>query len=153
AAMSEEECRTTDWRDRGMRDAMAGHSRSYLGDIREACAKTGVRPNEALYMDGWNQGIQRFCTPENGARWGRQGRTYYNSCPAPLDGAFTDRYRAGKRAWDAEQAVNRLQTEQRDKQRALERASDDNARKRAREDLRDLDRRLRDARDELDRAE
>lgn len=153
AAMSEEECRSANWYDRGVRDAQSGHGRGYLGDIREACAKAGVQPNAALYLQGWEQGIQRFCTPENGARWGRQGHYYGNTCPAPLDGPFSDAYRAGKRVWEAEQALNRLQSEQRDKQRKLEWARDDKARKEAREELRDIDRRLRDAREDLDRAE
>ena len=153
AAMSEKECQTADWRDQGMKDALNGHDRTRLVDVREACAKAGVAPNEALYLDGWNRGIRQFCTPDNGARWGRQGRSYSGSCPAELGTAFSDRYRDGRRAWDAEQAVNRLQSEQQDKQRALEKAKDDTSRKQLRDQLRALDRRLFDARDDLDRAE
>lgn len=153
AAMSEKECQTADWRDQGMKDALAGHDRSRLADVREACAKAGVMPNEALYLDGWNQGIRQFCTPDNGARWGRQGRSYSGSCPAELDAAFSDRYRQGRRAWEAEQAVKRLQSEQQDKQRALEKAKDDTSRGQLRDQLRSMDRRLSDARDELNRAE
>lgn len=153
AAMSEKECLAADWREQGMRDALAGHGRSHLADVREACAQAGVVPNEGLYFDGWSRGIHQFCTPDNGARWGRQGRSYANSCPPELDGAFSDRYRAGRRAWDAEQTVQRLQREQGDRQRALDKAKDDSARRQLRDQLRALDRRVRDARDELDRAE
>jgi hypothetical protein len=153
AAMSEKECLTADWRDQGMKDALSGHERTRLADVREACAKAGVVPNEALYFDGWNRGIRQFCTPDNGARWGRQGRSYSDACPAELGIAFSERYREGRRAWDAEQAVQRLQNEQQDKQRALEKAKDDTSRAQLRDQLRTLDRRLFDARDELDRAE
>ena len=153
AAMSEKECQTADWRDQGMKDALNGHDRSRLADVREACAKAGVAPNEALYFDGWNRGIRLFCTPDNGARWGRQGRIYSGSCPAELGTAFNDRYRDGRRAWDAEQAVLRLHNEQQDRQRALEKSKDDSSRAQLRDQLRALDRRLFDARDELNRAE
>jgi len=153
AAMSEKECQTADWRDQGMKDALNGYDRSRLVDVREACAKAGVLPNEALYFDGWNRGIRQFCTPDNGARWGRQGRIYSGSCPAELGTAFSDRYREGRRVWDAEQTLQRLQGEQQDKQRALEKAKDDTSRGQLRDQLRSLDRRLSDARDDLSRAE
>ena len=151
--MSEKECQTADWRDQGMKDALNGHDRSRLADVRGACAKVGVVPNEALYFDGWNRGIRQFCTPDNGARWGRQGRIYSGSCPAELGTAFSDRYRDGRRAWDAEQAVLRLHNEQQDRQRALEKSKDDTSRAQLRDQLRALDRRLFEARDELNRAE
>jgi hypothetical protein len=153
AAMSEKECQTADWRDQGMKDALNGHDRSRLVDVRKACAKAGVVPSEALYFDGWNWGIRQFCTPDNGARWGRQGHIYSGSCPAELGTGFSDRYREGRRAWDAEQTAQRLQSEQQNKQRALEEAKDDTSRRQLRDQLRSLDRRLADARDDLNRAE
>lgn len=153
AAMSEQECRSANWYEQGQRDALAGQPRSRLADLHEACAKAGAVPNDRLYLDGWSRGVHQFCMPDNGARWGRQGRSYANTCPPELDRAFSDRYRAGRRGWEAEQAVKRLQGEQRDKQRALDQAKDDAARRQAREQLRSIDWRLRDARDELDRAE
>ncbi|WP_313072366.1 DUF2799 domain-containing protein [Melaminivora sp.] len=153
AAMSEEECRSANWFDRGQRDALSGHSRSYLGDIREACAKARVVPDAAQYYDGWNRGIVQFCTPANGARWGREGRSYSNSCPAELEAGFAQRYHEGRRVWNAEQNLKRLQNELNDKQRALDKASKDSERAELRRQLRDLDRRLYDARYDLDRAE
>ena len=153
AAMSEKECQTADWRDQGMKDALNGYDRARLVDVREACAKAGVLPSEALYFDGWNRGIRQFCTPDNGARWGRQGRTYSGSCPAELGTGFSDRYREGRLVWAAEQTLQRLQGEQQDRQRALEKAKDDTSRAQLRDQLRSLDRRLSNARDELDRAE
>ena len=153
AAMSEQECRSANWYEQGQRDALAGQPRSHLGDIREACAEAGVRPSEPMYWEGWNQGIGQFCTPANGARWGRDGKSYHNSCPPELEMGFLARYRDGRTAWDAEQTLRRLQTEQGNKQRELDNTKDDNQRKRLREQLRDMDWRLRNARDDLDRAE
>lgn len=153
AAMSVEECRTADWREQGMRDALAGKPRSHLENIREACAEAGVVPRAEPYWEGWTRGIYQFCTPANGARWGRQGRSYENSCPVEIEAGFAARYRDGRRAWDAEQTLRRLQNDQRSKQRDLDNAKDDNTRNRLRNELRDMDWRLRSARDDLDRAE
>ena len=153
AAKSEQECRTADWREQGMRDALAGYPRARFEDNHEACAKAGVIPDQALYFEGWSQGIRQFCTPANGASWGRAGRAYRNSCPPELEAGFVSRYRDGRRVYDAEQQLNTLQNEQRTKQRQLDAAQDDAARNRLRNDLQNVDGRLRNARDELNYAE
>ncbi len=153
AAMSVEECRTADWREQGERDALAGYPRARLAEVREACAEAGVVPQEALYWDGWNRGIVQFCTPDNGALWGRRGNAYRNSCPPALEPAFLSRYGAGRRAYDAERRLDSLRSDQQRKQRELANAKDDAARKRLRSELSDLDWRLGQARDELDRAD
>jgi len=153
AAMSQEECRTADWGEQGMRDALDGYPRSRLADIREACAKAGVAPIESLYWNGWNAGITRFCTPENGERWGREGRGYHNSCPPQIEAGFLDRYRAGRRVHDAEQVLEQLQREQDRVQWRLNAERDEARRQWLRASLRDLDLRLAMARDDLARAE
>lgn len=153
SAMSPQECRTADWREQGMRDAQEGMARAHFDDIRQACAEAGVAPRQNLYFDGYAAGLLQFCTPANGARWGRQGRSYDNTCPPQLEAAFADRYRDGRRAWDAEQALQRLRSEQQRKQRELDKSTDDSQRRRLRDELGSLDWRLRNARDDLDRAE
>lgn len=151
--MSEQECRTANWGEQGMRDALDGHPRSRLQDIHEACAEAGVTPIDALYWNGWNAGIVRFCTPENGARWGRDGRSYRHSCPPQIEAGFLDRYQAGRRVYDAEQALQRLQGEQDRLQSQLRSAKDDARRQQLRGQMRDLDRRIAGARDDLSRAD
>ncbi|CAM5790985.1 hypothetical protein OPEN69S_02707 [Ottowia pentelensis] len=153
AAMSADECRTADWREQGIRDALAGYERTRLQDVRKACAEAGVMPDETQYWQGWQRGIAQFCTPANGLSWGRQGGRYANSCPPELEQGFLPRYQLGYRAWQAEQDVNRLRNEQTSKERDLSKAKDDGERRRLRRDLSDLDWRLRSARDTLDRAE
>ena len=153
AAMSEEECRTANWNEQGVRDAMAGHSRARLEDLREACSKAKVTPNAGHYLDGWSYGIRQFCTPDNGARWGREGNSYNGTCPPELEPQFIGRYRDGRRVWDAEQAVRRIQSDLDSRERELSSAKDEDKRQQLRRQLRDLDWRLRNARSDLDRAE
>ena len=107
AAMSEEECRTANWNEQGVRDAMAGHSRARLEDLREACSKAKVTPNAGHYLDGWNYGIRQFCTPDNGARWGREGNSYNGTCPPELEPQFIGRYRDGRRGGDNQRQPQR----------------------------------------------
>lgn len=153
ASMSEQECRSANWRDQGTREALAGYPSSRLHEHREACAKIGVVPDVKQYMAGYEQGIRQFCTPDNGARWGRAGKSYRNSCPADLDAAFRDRYHAGKAVYDAESRLKNLRSQQDDKQRKLEKSQDDKQRQQLRDELSNLDRQLRNVRYDLDRAE
>lgn len=153
AAMSVEECRTADWREQGERDALAGYPRARLADVREACVEAGVVPHEALYWDGWNRGIVQFCTAENGARWGRRGNAYRNSCPPALEPTFLSRYGVGRRVYDAERRLDGLRSDQQRLQRELGKAKDDAAQRRLRMELRNIDWQLDRARDDLDRAD
>lgn len=153
ASMSEQECLTADWHDQGMREALAGKPRTALNDDREACAKVGVVPDEARYMAGYAVGIRQFCTPENGAQWGLAGRSYQNSCPADLQQGFVNQYRDGRKVYDSRQSIDRLNNQMRTKEQELDKAKDDKTRSRLRNDLRDLDRQMRTARDDLYYAE
>lgn len=153
AAMSEEECRHADWHEQGARDALAGHRVSRVDALREACAKAGVAPDPAQYRAGWSQGIRQFCTPEQGARWGREGRAYANSCPVQLEPGFLGPYQAGRRLHEAETQIEHLHREQDRLQRQLEKARENAQREPLRRQLRELDEKLRVARQELDRAE
>lgn len=153
ASMSEDECRHADWYDQGMRDGQQGSALSRVESHREACSKVGVAPDFARYQEGHRVGIRSYCTPDNGLRQGREGRSYQRSCPAELEPAFLDRYRAGRRVYDAEQQVNQLTSEISNKERELDRARDDDARNRVRRQIRELDDRLRRARNDVYDAE
>lgn len=153
ASMSEQECLSADWHDRGMRDGHNGQPRHYVEAHREACAKVGVVPDELAYRTGHAVGIRQYCTPENGGRVGRRGSTYRQACPAELEGAFLDRYRAGYRVYEAEQRVRSIDSDIQHKERALDKEKNEDKRRRLRRDLRDLDDRLRRARHDLHDAE
>ncbi|CAM4382117.1 DUF2799 domain-containing protein [Kerstersia similis] len=153
ASMSEEECLTVDWHEQGMREAVNGTPRSNFIKDREACAKIGVEADETQYMAGYAAGIAMFCTPENGLRWGREGRTYAQTCPVQQSLAFEANYRAGYSVYQAEEAIVALHAEQDRLESQLDKAGDDKERQRLRRELRRLDERLRDARTDLIRME
>jgi orotidine-5'-phosphate decarboxylase len=153
ASMSEQECLTVDWHDQGYRDGRNGQPLSRVEAHREACAKVGVVPDLAEYRNGRATGILEYCTPGNAVQEGRRGASYRNACPPELEGRFLDHYRAGRRVYDAEQRVNSLDSRARDLQRRLEKEKDDDKRKRLRQELRDLDWSLRNARNDVYQAE
>ncbi|AEC18717.1 hypothetical protein PT7_0177 [Pusillimonas sp. T7-7] len=149
ATMSEGECLTANWLDRGYKDGRHGYPASRVVDHREACSDVGVAPDMTQYRKGYDQGIAQYCTPANAVAEGRSGRSYGHVCPARLEGRFLVYYRQGRDAYDAQQRVDRLNRQSRELQRELDEEKDKDVRQRLRNELRNLDRRLSRARDEL----
>ncbi|MGB7480103.1 MAG: DUF2799 domain-containing protein [Burkholderiaceae bacterium] len=154
ASMSKEECLTANWGEVGMRDGQNGEPRSRFASHAEACREAGIRADQGQYMSGWERGIVYFCTPHNGFEVGRRGR-YYSSgtCPPALEGGFRHGYDRGIDIHRAQQEVDRVQNNIRDKQRKLDEAKTDDERRRLRRELTDLDFDMRRARDRLYDAE
>lgn len=149
ATMSEGECLTANWFDRGYKDGLHGYPASRVVDHREACSGVGIAPDITQYRKGYDQGIVQYCTPANAVAEGRAGRSYGHVCPARLEGQFLVYYRQGRIVYDVQQRVDRLNRESRQLQRELDNVKEKDARRRLRNELRDLDRRLSRARDEL----
>jgi hypothetical protein len=154
ASMSKEECMTANWNDVGMRDGQDGEPRSRFASHAEACREAGIVADQRQYMSGWERGIVNFCTPHNGFDVGRRGRHYASgTCPAALEPSFRNSYERGIDIYRAQQEVDRVQNNIRDKQRRLDQAKDDNERRNLRRELSDLDSDMRRARDRLYDAE
>ncbi|WP_367715245.1 DUF2799 domain-containing protein [Nitratireductor sp. GISD-1A_MAKvit] len=111
ATLNESECETVNWGDLGRGDGAAGRSVSYVQRHREACMKYDLPVDENAWRSGWEAGIRRYCTAENGLSEGREGRGYANSCPAEIAPAFENAYRVGKRVHDAQSEYDRLKSE------------------------------------------
>jgi hypothetical protein len=111
ATLNESECETVNWSDLGRSDGAAGQSSSYVQRHREACEKYSLPVDERAWRTSWEDGIRRYCTPENGLSAGRDGRSYANSCPADAAPGFESAYRVGKRVHDARSEYDRLKSE------------------------------------------
>lgn len=149
ASMSEKDCLHANWTDQGYRDGRQGYPLTRVEDHREACAKVGVIPDLARYRSGHARGVLEYCTPGTAVAEGRSGRPYRNACPASLEGEFLDYHQMGMRVYHAQQRVDTLNRESGQLQRTLDKEKNETKRRRLRNDLKDLDRRLRDARDAL----
>ena len=56
AQMSERECRTTDWYQRGEVDGLVYGMRPMIDQYAYQCEEFGVRPDEKRYLAGWIDG-------------------------------------------------------------------------------------------------
>ena len=71
ASMSPEECRVADWAEQGYKDGRSGLTPTRITEHRKACAEVGVVPDAQRYRQGWDRGVQEYCTPTNGLAQGR----------------------------------------------------------------------------------
>ena len=141
-SMSVSECKVADWSRVGYVDGAAGTPSNRLVDYIEDCGKAGVTPVAAAYRQGWDVGIQRYCTAANGWREGTLGRSGKEAVcvgQAGFDG-FARYLDAGLKVYRAQEQLQRNNNEVARLQKELETATKDEDKKRLREALKDLDR-------------
>ena len=108
ATLNKSECREADWQTIGLEDGANGHPLTYISRHRKACAEYGVTPDLDQYELGHNAGLKRFCTPANGFKQGRAGRSYNDVCPANLKGQFLTGYDTGRELHELKSEIDRM---------------------------------------------
>lgn len=125
ASLSEDECRNGDWQNIGYLDGVQGEGPEKLAEHREACTRYGIAPDLAAYSAGRDAGLQLFCTPRNGFRYGSRGSIYQGVCPANLELAFIGAYEQGHELHTHELAVSEINREVDEVERRLRDVDDD----------------------------
>jgi hypothetical protein len=108
-SLTESQCVAGDWETVGYRDGSRGLAASHLLEHQNACVRHGIVPERSDYLYGWEQGIARFCTPENGFARGEGGTAYPQVCPYDLEPAFHGAYREGRTLYHARAELRRLE--------------------------------------------
>lgn len=111
ASLSESECRSQDAFSIGHRDGQRGEQRSRLLKHQEACARYQIQLHAPSYQQGYQQGLELYCTPQNGYQQGSQGAVYQGVCPAELEPAFLREYRPAYEHYQLRQRIEQLQDE------------------------------------------
>lgn len=111
ATLNEDQCRAGDWGGIGYTDGANGYSAGRFGDHVKACEKYGILPDQATYMAGRARGLPAYCNPGRGFTEGRLGRGYGGVCPTELERGFQAGYADGRVVWDAQQRVDRAESD------------------------------------------
>lgn len=151
--MSKKDCLSADWRQVGYQAGREGKPRSHIEDITESCAKASVTPDRSLYFSGWELGVREYCMPQHGFDMGRNGTIYRAVCPPESAPRFEAAYQRGYRIYEARQNVAQLENKRHQLEAQLEKATADDQKKHIRDELAELDKRLRYARDTLQQVE
>ena len=141
-SMTVSECKVADWSRVGYSDGAAGSPESRLADYTEDCGKAGIQPNARAYRQGWDDGIQRYCTAANGWREGVQGRSGKESVCQGQPGyrGFARSLENGLQVYRTQEHIKRNTNEISRLEKDLAKATKDDEKKYLRESLRDLDR-------------
>jgi len=111
ATLGKNECLYADWRTIGYEDGARGFPASRIGNHREACAKHGIAPDFELYEQGRLQGLQEYCSLQQGYGLAVSGKIYSNVCPDYLEHDFLEGYNQGRIVYEAQLEVKRLKSD------------------------------------------
>lgn len=106
ASMDREQCQIADWRLVGYQDGVLGKSAATIGEYRRDCARHAVVPELDAWRAGRDEGLQQYCTQDNGFRLGQAGRSYNGVCPAASETAFRSAYDDGRAIYLARSQVS-----------------------------------------------
>jgi len=120
ASLSEEQCLSTDWRAIGFEDGAKGAPASALPERRQTCTKRGAAAFDMpAYLAGRREGLQTYCTLENGFAVGASGAADADVCDGEERALFLAGYSRGARLFALEAAVIRASQALSDAQAAL----------------------------------
>jgi hypothetical protein len=93
--MSQQECMATNWEQVGFSDGLAGSLPRNLTGAVQDCAKFGIVVDQNLYHKGWESGVRRYCTYDQGLAVGSQAQEPKNICPSDLQERFMRGWQEG----------------------------------------------------------
>jgi hypothetical protein len=111
ASMSQEECKTGDWYSVGYNDGKQGRSTQNVERHQKACSKHGVTLDMETYLNGWDDGVLRYCTRDGGFNAGSRGSNYAGVCPADLESEFLNAYNDGRHLYDLRSKVDEIESD------------------------------------------
>lgn len=150
ASLSENECRSADWRGIGLQDGLQGKALSELERHRRACADYAISVAERPYLDGRDEGLRDYCRLDNAFRVGLNGQQYQGVCPPALDLDFRRYNDTAYGVYKLKKDIAGLDSQIDAKERRLrDKDLGDKEKLRLYDELRDLDRRRDRQRDDL----
>ncbi len=175
ATMTPEECQRANWLDIGVKDGLSGEPMATLDDRIGICGKAGITVDTGPYVTGREQGLQTYCRIENAVTLGLNGSYYVGACPPMIDVEFRRRYELANAVYQArtelasiaarsdalqrqlhnigrDELQRTIDTEKEEDRKRIRREFDDR-RNRLRNELFELDRKARYARDSVRAAE
>lgn len=145
--ISDEDCEVGAWGDYGYKDGLNGKSSDRIAKYAKKCAGVDIKPDSSAYLDGYAQGVVKYCTYERGYERGENGDSYNQVCSGDLAIDFAPGYDAGRVVYEIYQEHKNLISRYDERVEALneverrlrEDEMDDKERKRLKKKARRLD--------------
>ena len=120
ATLSESECIHGNWYEIGQSDGRWGYKASRIEKHRKACQKVNANVDIDSYMMGRKDGLNYYCTPQNGFDVGLNGSYYNKVCPPQLERDFLEHYSYGQEIYNLRNAISSAEYEIDKKEKQLE---------------------------------
>ena len=104
--LSQEECLYMNWHAHGVMDGVKGAPSPKAYEYQQRCDRFGVQVDVTAYEEGRQEGVQQYCTLDNGFVVGMRGDKYQNACPHDIERAFLGGYQPGRSLYLAVVGVN-----------------------------------------------
>jgi len=141
STLSENECRTADWYQLGVRDGQQGELASLLDEHRDSCSRYGLQPVESEYFAGRETGLRQYCRLGNAFRTGLNGEEYKGVCPLDVDAEFRRYNTAAFEAHNLKKKIEEVDHQLSAKERELgKKDTPEKEQLRLREEIKKLDR-------------
>ncbi len=92
------DCSAVNWNGLGFEDGIRGLDSDQFSARNNVCGDSDIQLRRDRYMAGYDEGVARFCTAENGYNQGMTGYVYTGICPISMEEAFVKALHAGHRA-------------------------------------------------------
>jgi len=99
ASVSEDTCQAGNWEAVGFKDGANGKSGDRLAKIAETCTKHGVSVDNQSYLEGYEQGLTKYCTYERGYDRGESGSKFNTVCSGDLAEEYAPGYEEGRKKY------------------------------------------------------
>ena len=80
SSLSKEECQSANWLTRGKSDALKGITEPKNTSYQEDCSEHGVTVDNRNNMKGYNEGLDLYCTYQNGYKLGLEDSAQHLYC-------------------------------------------------------------------------
>lgn len=95
ATISQNECQVADWQAIGFQYGSQGKNSTVFEQYRKDCAKYQIKADFKSFQQGYQHGLNEYCSFENGLSTGEGGAHYNNQCPRGRYPHFAKGYHAG----------------------------------------------------------
>lgn len=154
ASLSREECLYADWTGLGIKDGREGEEASRFIKHQEACRQYGVSPDKQEYLAGREQGLQDYCQLENAIETGLRGLRYQSVCPSAIHNTFQRYNDTAYQVYQKREELKSLDSSISGKENSLQdKKLTDKNRRTIRDEIRNMDIKRQQLRDELYSAE
>jgi chaperonin cofactor prefoldin len=101
ATLNEKQCENPDWYHIGRADGRAGNQARYQAHVH-TCSRTSDDKEAEAYLQGWNEGIVKYCTSENGYKAGAYSGNG-EACDPQKYPDFTEQFKLGRTVRDLQE--------------------------------------------------